>query len=435
LKKVLIISYYWPPSGGGGVQRWVKFVKYLRDFGWEPIVFTPENPEMPSYDASLLSDIPASVQVIKNKIWEPYSYYKRFTGRKKTAKIQTAFLEEEKRALSFFESISLWIRSNLFIPDARKFWIRPSVNMLTKHLKNYPVDVVISTGPPHSAHLIGLELKKRLNISWLADFRDPWTNIDYYHELNLTKRSNRKHHRLEKEVLETADAITVISPGMKAEFNQIVNRKYSVIPNGFDNEDVKTVDGGVSKSKKFSLAHIGSLTKTRNPINLWEALKRIVEEDDDFAVDLEILNVGKIDINAVKSLETFGLSKYLKQVDYMPHNEVIAEQRKAILLLLLVNNTPNAKLILTGKIFEYLASETPIICIAPEDGDAANVIKETSCGQTFGFEKVDDLKDYILSYYQQFKRGELISAKGDIKKYERKQLTKKMSDALSEILK
>ena len=433
MKKVLIITYYWPPSGGGGVQRWVKFVKYLREFDCEPIVFTPENPEMPAYDTSLLNDIPASVRVIKNKIWEPYQYYKRFTGRKKSEKIQTAFLSENKKTDGFFEKLSIWIRGNLFIPDARKFWIAPSVKLLTEFLKENPVDVVITTGPPHSAHLIGLELKRRTGVKWLADFRDPWTNIDYYNDLKLTKRADSKHHKLEKEVLEQADGITVISPGMKREFEQIAPRDYHVIPNGYDAEDVAVIKDENLDSGKFSLAHIGSLTKTRNPINLWEALKQLVEEDSGFADDLELHNIGKIDINAVESLKLYGLHSFLRQTDYLPHDQVVIEQRKATLLLLLVNDTPNAKLILTGKIFEYLVSGTPIICIAPTDGDAASVINETSSGGAYGFKEIDRLKSDLSDYYRQYKKGEIVSQSRNIEIYERKQLTEKMAKVLNEL--
>ncbi len=433
MKKVLIITYYWPPSGGGGVQRWVKFVKYLRDFGWEPIVFTPENPEIPSYDQSLLKDIPNNIEILKNKIWEPYQFYKRFTGRKKTDKIQTAFLNEKKKTTGILEQLSIWIRGNLFIPDARKFWISPSVKMLSAYIESNPVDIVITTGPPHSAHMIGLKLKQKLGVKWLADFRDPWTNIDYYKDLKLSKRADKIHHKLERKVLTKADAITVISPGMKAEFEHIVPKKYYVIPNGYDAEDIALVQKEITTNAKFSLAHIGSLTKTRNPKNLWLALSQLVSEDAMFAHDLEIHNIGKIDINAIESIKHYNLEKFLRQTNYLPHNEVVVEQQRATLLLLLVNDTPNAKLILTGKIFEYLVSKTPIICIAPVDGDAATVINETSSGGVYGFSEVYELKSDLLKYYRLFKNGEIVSQCKSIERYERKNLTKKLAEVLNDI--
>lgn len=171
MKRVLIITYYWPPSGGSGVQRWLKFVKYLREFGWEPVVYTPENPEMPSSDTSLLSEVSEDIEIIKTKIWEPYSFYKRFIGKKKSEKINTGFLSESKKP-KLTEALSVWIRGNIFIPDARKFWIKPSVKFLKKYLADNPVDAMVSTGPPHSMHLIALGIKKSLNTPWIADFRD-----------------------------------------------------------------------------------------------------------------------------------------------------------------------------------------------------------------------------------------------------------------------
>lgn len=434
MKKVLIITYYWPPSGGGGVQRWVKFVKYMNDFGWDPIVFTPENPERPALDESLLKEIPEGTIVLKNRVWEPYTYYKKLTGRKNSARIQTAFLSEKKVTSSVVENLAIWVRGNFFIPDARKFWIKPSIQYLNTYLLNNPVDVIISTGPPHSAHMIAASLKRKLNIPWLADFRDPWTNIDYYHELKLSKWADKKHHRLEKQVLKEADAVTVISPGMLREFETIVPRTYSVIPNGYDSDDINQNDVVNHSKSKFSLTHVGSLTKTRNPENLWQALLELVSEDSGFEQDLEIHNVGKIDFLAVESLDKFNLRKYLRKTDYLPHDQVIAEQQKASLLLLLVNDTPNAKLILTGKIFEYLSSKRPIVCIAPEDGDAANVINSTNSGKVFGFKEVDRLKQYLLESYQLFKLNKLQVNSVGVEKYERKNLTKSMCSQLNKLI-
>ena len=432
MKKVLVITYYWPPSGGGGVQRWLKFVKYFRQFGLEPIVFTPENPERPSLDESLLKEIPEGIETINSTIWEPYSFYKKFTGRNKSDKIQTAFLNEKKTKSSLLENVSIWIRGNFFIPDARKFWIKPSVKILQEYLSNNEVDAIITTGPPHSAHMIGYALQKKTTIPWLADFRDPWTNIDYYKDLKLGKRADNKHHQLEKLILTEASAVSVISPGMYREFKTIVDREYQIIPNGYDEEDIieqkKTLN-----NDEFVLSHIGSLTKTRTPNSLLKVLSELVEENPAFAKKLKIRNIGKLDITALESVRKFGLEKHLDVLDYLPHNEVIAEQSSATMLLLLVNDTPNAKLILTGKIFEYLASKRPIICIAPTDGDAAQVIKETKSGSVFGFDETESLKKYLLESFNDFEAGTLKNESFGIEKYSRLNLTKTMSDLIKGI--
>jgi glycosyltransferase involved in cell wall biosynthesis len=431
MKKVLIITYYWPPSGGAGVQRWLKFVKYMRDFGWEPVVFIPEDPEYPSIDESLLKDIPENLETIKIKFWEPYTLYKIFTGKKRESRVQAGFIAEEKTKSKALEKFSIWFRGNFFIPDARRFWIGPSVKKLSSYLKKNKVDVMVSTGPPHSAHMIALKLKKKFNLPWVADFRDPWTNIDFYKDLMLTTIADKIHHKMERTVLEKA----VISGGMEHDFKQIVNRKYHVLPNGYDPDDVHvSVSEETPKTcDKFILSHIGSLNKDRNPLNLWQALKELTNEDQRFAQQLEIRNVGKIDYTAIETMKSFGLDQYLNKVDYLPHEKVIEQQQNASMLLLLVNRTPNAKLIVTGKIFEYLVSGRPILCIGPEDGDAAAILKETGCGKTFDFEEVEKLKEHILKSFSLFKKNKLTPSCKNIEHYNRKNLTKKLCSIFQEI--
>ena len=434
MKKVLIITYYWPPSGGAGVQRWLKFVKYLRQFGWEPVVFTPENPEFPSIDNSLEQDIPKGVEVITNKIWEPYQFYKKFTGKSKKDKIQSGFLSEKNNRFEILEQFAIWLRGNLFIPDARRFWIKPSVKYLSKYLKNNPVDLVVSTGPPHSAHLIAFKLNKKLGVRWIADFRDPWTNIDFYSDLKLSRCADKVHHKLEKRVLENADAVVVISRGMKNDFSSIHNRNYNVIPNGYDLGDINKTEAKPTADKKFVLAHIGSLNKDRNPLNLWQAIGELVKENEEFARYLEIKNVGKIDIKAIESVKKFGIEQYLKRVEYLSHQKVIAQQQNSTILLLLVNRTPNAKLIVTGKIFEYLISGRPILCIGPTDGDAASIINETNCGNVFGFDEVNMLKNYLINAFEMHKNGTIETDCHNVEQYSRENLTKRLTDLFNSVI-
>ena len=321
MKKVLILTYYWPPSGGAGVQRWLKFVKYMREFGFEPVVYTAENGEMPVIDESLQKDVPEGTIVIKTPIWEPYSFYKRFIGRKKEDKINASFLNENKKA-GFTEKISVWIRGNFFIPDARKFWIKPSIAYLNEYIQKNKIELVISSGPPHSMHLIALGLKqKHKNLKWIADFRDPWTNIDFYEKLMLTKWADDKHHKQELSVLRNADIVLSIGQTMSNEFLEMYKNsggqdltKFKVIANGFDDEDLKT--GDVIKDKKFSIAHIGTLVKDRNPQVLWKVLSKIVNENQNFKDQLEIKLVGKLDFFVKEQIEQFGLDQFVNKIDY-----------------------------------------------------------------------------------------------------------------------
>lgn len=431
MKKVLIITYYWPPSGGAGVQRWLKFAKYLREFGWEPVIFTPSNPESPDLDETLEKDIPANIRVIRTPIWEPYTFYKRLQGKKKEERIQAAFLSEKKQN-PVLESISVWIRGNLFIPDARKFWIRPAVSHLLPLLKAEPVDAIVSTGPPHTTHLIARKLHDATGIPWLADFRDPWTQIDFYRELKLSDYADRKHHRLEKEVLKSATAVTVVSPSMADNFSLLHQRSYEVITNGYDPADLHP-DVPVTRDKRFSIAHIGTLVGSRNPHTLWKALTFLIGEIPGLKDDLEIKLVGKVDHTVTESLEKEGLERFVNRIPYLTHPEAVKVQQQSQLLVLLVNNTPNAKSILTGKFFEYLAARRPVIAIGPVDGDVAAILQETAAGRISGFEDERTLRENILHYYQLYKEGKLEVASSGTERFSRRELTRRMAALLDSL--
>jgi glycosyltransferase involved in cell wall biosynthesis len=430
-RKVLIITYYWPPSGGAGVQRWLKFSKYLRDYGWEPIIYTPENPEAPAIDNSLEKDIPKGITILRQPISEPYSAYKRFVGMKPGDKVNAGFLQEKEKP-GLAEGFAVWLRGNFFIPDARRFWIRPSVNYLKNYLITHPVDVIVSTGPPHSMHLIALQLQKKFNMPWLADFRDPWTGIDFYHQLKLSFLADKLHHKLEKKVLSTANAVTVVSRNMMFEFNSIVKREYKLVTNGFDEEDISPLPQN-KLDTKFTISHIGSINPTRNPILLWNVLAEMAKHNPLFAKALQIKLVGKVDIGILKNIEENGLSGYLQRIEYMPHQDVMQEMQKSQVLLLLINNTPNAKGILTGKLFEYLGSGRPILSIGPEDGDAAIILKDTQAGLTASYENEAGMQSILNDYFIKFSEQRLESNTGNRLGFSRKNLTGEISEIMDEM--
>jgi len=432
IKKVLIITYYWPPSGGAGVQRWLKFVKYLREYGWEPVVFTAEGGELPVVDKSLGKDVPSGIEVITEPIWEPYSAYKKLIGQKKEDKIQTGFLTENKKP-KLMERLSIWVRGNLFIPDARKFWIKPSVKNLSNYLNENKVDVIVSNGPPHTTHMIGLALKKKFNIPWLADFRDPWTNIDFYDKLMLSKWADKKHHRLEDAVIKHADALVTVSPNWAKDFKEQSKHDFNVIYNGFDEKDFS--DKEVELDQKFSIVHIGSMNKDRNPHNLWEVLGEICSEIEGFSKDLEIKMVGPTDIAIKNALIENNLSENINKIDYVPHSEVVTYLLGAQLLLLPINDTPNSLGVIPGKLFEYLAARRPIICIGPLKGDSCRIINETQAGYTFSFNNKSDLKSALISLYNEYtETGKVESSSNSIEKFTRRNLTGQMAELLNEIV-
>ena len=413
------------------MQRWLKFSKYLREYDWEPVIYTPENPEAPAIDNSLEKDIPKGITVIKRPITEPYAAYKRFVGMKPGEKVNAGFLQEKEKS-GAAEGIAVWLRGNLFIPDARRFWIRPSVKFLVNYLKAHPVDAIVSTGPPHSMHLIALQVHKKLNIPWLADFRDPWTGIDFYHQLKLTLMADRLHRKLEKKVLSSATAVTVVSQDMANEFIGIVKRDYNLVTNGYDEQDISPLTQN-QLDTQFTISHIGSINASRNPVGLWKVLSEMVIENPEFARALEIKLVGKVDIGVLKSIEENDLTVYLSRIEYMPHQAVMHEIQRSQVLLLLINNTPNARGILTGKVFEYLGSGRPVLSIGPEDGEAAIILRDSEAGQTAGYENETGMRSILNDYFNRFTDHRLESNTGSRLKYSRKALTGEIAEILNNL--
>ena len=391
--RVLIITYYWPPSGGSGVQRWLKMAKYLPQFGWEPIVYTPENPELMARDEALLKDVSPDVQVWKRPIFEPYSAYRFFMGRRGEA-IAPGFVSERTGKVSWKERFAMFVRSNLFFPDPRCFWRRPSVRYLRKRLKKEPVDWIITTGPPHSMHLIGKDLHRKTGIPWLADFRDPWTGIYYFKHLKMLGLTIRRHQRAERAVVREADVVTVVSPQMKRDFLALDPKRIEVIPNGYDEDDFGVEP--VIFEGKFTICHTGLFTREANPDRLWQALAELVAEDEGFKERLHIVLVGQTDGAVKKSIEEAGLMPYCRFVPYLSHLEAVAYQKGADLLLLSLKKEPESKGIITGKFFEYLAAGKRILGIGPVDGDLADMLRECKGGGMFEFDDLEGIKCEVL---------------------------------------
>ena len=423
-KKVLIITYYWPPAGGPGVQRWLKFVKYLLDFDIEPVVYIPANPHYPLQDPSLNSEVSESITILKQPIREPYNLAGLFSRR--TSKTISKGIISDTTNQSFIEKLLLFIRGNFFIPDARRFWVKPSVKYIYDYLENHGIDTLITTGPPHSLHLIGLELKQKLNIKWIADFRDPWTTIGYHKQLRLTKWAEKKHKKLEAEVLTGADKIIVTSKVTKSEFKLITSKPVEVITNGFDDERVSDF----SLDSKFSLAHIGSLLSKRNPEILWQVLSELVQENTEIAKDLELKFVGAVSDQVLKSIHNHKLSDYVNEVGYVTHNEAIKIQKESQILLLIEIDSEATKCIIPGKLFEYMVSNRPILALGPKGSDVERIITETNTGNYFYYEAHNALKSTILRHYKSYKTDDLKTQPIGVQKYHRKALTESLSKML-----
>lgn len=432
-KRVLIITYYWPPAGGAGVQRWLKFCKYLGDFGWEPIVYTADGGEIPAFDKSLEKEIPANLKVLQHPIWEPYSFYKKFTGRKKDDKIYSGFLNEQKRN-SFAQNVSIFLRGNFFIPDARMCWIKPSVKFLVSFLKQQKVDAIISTGPPHSMHRIGLKLHRLTEIPWVADFRDPWTNIDYHGKLKLTPLAAWRHRKMELEVLSEADKVVTVSWSWANDFEEISGRKdLVVIPNGFDSADFQ-LDYRVNLDEKFTLSHIGSMNGDRNPSALWEAIADVCKQKSDFQKDFVLRLVGNVDFTVRQSIHRFGLERFLDARPFIPHSEAVKMIQQSQILLLPINDVASSNGRLPLKLFEYLAAKRPILAIGNPQQDAGKVLRETQAGHIFSYDDMNGIRSAIEDWYYQYKKGVLNINSKNIDGYSRSNLASQYAALLSSLV-
>ena len=424
MKKVLIIAYYWPPAGGPGVQRWLKFVKYLPEFNIEPIVYVPENPNYPIVDTSLLDEVPNNITILKQPIKEPYKLA-GFLSKKESKRISKGIIHQQKRQ-SFVEKLMLYIRGNFFIPDARKNWVKPSVEYLSKYIRENNIETIITTGPPHSLHLIGLQLKQTLGVKWLADFRDPWTTIGYHQQLKLTNKSATKHKELESDVLQNADEIITTSYTTSKEFQNIVNKKIITITNGFDDQETTSI----KLDKKFTISHIGSLLSERNPKVLWKVFQELINENEDFKNNFQLILIGVVSDEVLNSIYNHQLKDYVNCVGYVSHQEAVNYQKQSQVLLLIEIDSEETKCIIPGKLFEYMVSKRPIIAIGPEDAEVESIIKETNTGNYFNYNDYESLKSIILNQFKAFQEGNLQTQPIGLQKYHRKQLTKQLSELI-----
>lgn len=422
MKKVLIIAYYWPPSGGGGVQRWLKFTKYLPENGWNPIIVVPDNPEYPVIDNTLAHDVPEEATLIKLPIWEPYGIFKKLTGRKKEEKVNTGLLFDEKKQ-TFTEKASLWIRGNFLIPDPRVFWVRPTAQKLKKLIPEIEPDFIITTGTPHSVHLIGKRIKKQFpKIPWLADFRDPWADLDMLDQFYTSAWAKQRQRKLEHKILTMANVVTTVSPTWQKELQAKTKTPVHCITNGYDSEDFKDYNNNVV-NEDFVISHVGIINSYRNPEPLWLALDELCKEEPGFADKLKLQVIGITDTGLGKSLDKFPQLKTRTSVTgYISHKKVIEKYQESSCLLLLLNNTKNSNGHIPGKFFEYIASGKPVLAIAPENSDVAKIISENNIGFACPFENKENIKTAVLALFNR-----KILKSDAVESYSRKSLTKSLS--------
>ena len=423
MEKVLIITYYWPPAGGSGVQRWLKFSKYLPENGWKPYIFTPDSPSFEIKDEDLLSDIHPETEVWKTPIWEPYKIKDKLLGKSESS--NTGIIQDKT---STKNKMLNWIRGNVFVPDPKVFWVKPSIKLLTKKIKKEGITHIISTGPPHSMHLIALGLKKKnVDLKWVADFRDPWSELDLLEEFHLTKKSKQKYRDLEKEVLVNADVTLTVSESWVESFKDLGSSDVRLITNGFDEDDfnVKKIE-----NDKFIIGHFGLLNHLRNPRNLWKTLNDLCDENPDFNEKLEIRLSGNIDTEVLQNItQYFHLKNKIKVLGYLSHKDVLKQYNSSSVLLLLLFNSESGKGNYPGKIFEYFAAKRSILAFGPEDSDTEKLIQKTKTGVFFTYDEIELKKEILNLFHNDINT---ISS-NKIEGFSRKKLTKDLSKLLNNI--
>jgi len=425
MKKVLILTYYWPPGSGPGVQRWLKMARFLPEFGIEPIILTVKDGAYPSRDESLLNQVPDDLHVIHTDTLEPFELFNTLRG-KKGNEISVG-LSGMKDSSSLVQRFGIWLRANFFIPDARIGWKKYALKAAVPLMQD--IDAIISTGPPHSTHLIAMELKKRFHVPWLADFRDPWSTIHYHELMPMWDSSLRKHKSMENQVLKEADALTVVSEGMKREFSDR-REDITVVYNGFDELDFKRNE--MHKSSTFTLSYIGNLKPNQDVPLLWKTISELIQEFPEFANTFRLQLIGKKDAGIIAELESIIPEENLKNIDHLAHHDAVNAMCDSDALLFIIPRSENNKLILTGKLFEYLASGRPLLSIGPVGGDADQIIQDAAMEPMIDYEDNTSLKKTLLDLFQTHKtRARFSEPSNSVKKFSRRAQTEASAKSLN----
>ncbi len=419
LQKVLILTYYWPPSGGAGVQRWVKFSQYLQQFGYQPVVVTvdPEKASYPLRDDSLVEEV-SRIEVVRTATFEPFQLYKKLLGKKEIP--YAGFANEAEPG--FIEKVSRFVRGNLFIPDARKGWNRYALTAARHLIKKYGIKNLVTTSPPHSTQLMGLKLKSEFDLNWIADLRDPWTDIYYYPLLYHSRWAAAMDEKWEKKVLQQADKVVVVSTSIKklyaAKIKQEKAAKIRVIPNGYDEKDFSEV---VTRRKDvFTITYTGTVAANYHLEGFFNVLHALSD------IPLLLRFVGRVAEKYKNLIRSLKLEDKILFVPHVSHAEAIRYMVSSDLLLLAIPDVPDNAGILTGKLFEYLASGVPVLGVGPVEGDAAAILRECHAGIMVDYSDQQTMKAFVQEKIAASASGHENPPPGRCFRYSRKSLTREM---------
>ncbi len=426
MKRVLIISYYWPPAGGISVLRSLKFAKYLHRMGWEVVVYAPENADYPIIDEGNAEDIPPNIEIIKGKIIEPFALFKKVSGRKTKDSSNPVYQRDRKSSL--IDRISIWIRANFFIPDARALWIKPSVKKLSTYLQVNPVDVLLTDGPPHTNTVIAARLSKKFNIPWLADFQDPWTQVDYYKMMKISGVADWIHRRMEQTVFQTAKRTTIVSPSWKKDLERIGAKNVSVVYWGYDEDDFKSIQPEPNPDV-FTIIHAGTVGFDRLPGTFITQIDRLSKENA--AQNIEVHFYGPVDFELKEQVVKLGLDDVVLFKGNINRHMMLKKLMESNVQLLLLNKADNAMGRLPGKLYEYLRVKKPILGLGLPGSDASSILQNTQTGKVVNYEDAEGIYHFLSQALQKNKQP---FTPVNIEQFSSENQIGKISDLLKEII-
>ena len=422
--KILIITYYWPPSGGAGVQRWLKFTKYLPSSGWLPVVLTvkPEFAAYPFKDISLYGEIPLDVEIYRTKAINYFSLYNKDQSKIPHSGFASGSDNSRKNMISRF------IRGNFFIPDPRKGWNRYAFRKACELIRTENINHIITTSPPHSTQLIGLKLKRKFpHIKWVADLRDPWTDIYYYDMFKPSFLAKMADREMERNVLTKADTIITVGQtlaGILGSKGEKISHKIHILPNGYDEEDFEGILPIIPE--QFTITYVGTLSPSYPVNGLIEAVKGL--RVNDRPVSLKFVGTVPEPIQELFPVDEEGNRPDF--INYCEHPEAVRYMMESTMLMLIIPDHPSNKSILTGKIFEYLATGKPVLLLGPADGDAAQLMVKCGYQGIFDYNDVQGIRSFI----QKVAEGRQVTSSGHHLEYSRRALSVKLGDLLNSLL-
>jgi hypothetical protein len=436
LKKLLVVAYYFPPSGGPGVQRVLKHIRFLKEFGWEPTVLTVADADYPAIDESLINEVPQDIKVYKTKIFEPYKAYRKLMGIPEGGAVDVNNIKPDDAKLSLKEKIVEFIRATFFIPDARSFWRYTAKKEIAEILKNESFDAVYSSSPPYTCSLIAKAIKKKTGLPWVAGFRDPWTGF-----ISSPKRWFLPAYidrRMERTVFEQADAVEAAWQGIIKDaigkYPHLNNSKFYHVPNGYDPADYPQKEQ-TRPNQRFTLTYTGSLYGRRNPESLFKAIQKLIDEKKINPEKFLLRFVGRFGGEIHQMFDKVSFNNSLEIIGYLPHHESTKHLMSSDMLLLIVDESKESKEIVPGKVYEYIGTKKPVFAIAPKQSAIEELIGETESGSVERHENINGLAYNFLRYYTDFHSGKAIYYPKDkkIEKYTRRNATKRLAQLLDKL--